>query len=278
MTDFTLGVVCPVGPERDVRPLLASLDAQSRLPRFVVFVWDGVEPYDVASAGVPVRHVVTPKHHPGAEQPRNIGVRHLRAVAPDCTHVWFCDSDLVYAEGACEAFSDHAGDHVMLGPYEWLTGAEKGLQPSVRNDPRWPAFDALDGQVLYGDLGSAVGHFSGNVVWPISLFQRLGGFHSDLFHGRCEDGELGLRAVESGVGVMYVAGARGYHQEHSVDLPLILERNRRDVPLLAEWHPWVLDALRFSDEDGCRLDWVCPHGRASHLFGIWNGCDCEVNA
>ena len=78
---------------------------------------------------------------------------------------------------------------------------------------------------------------------------------------------------------MFVSGARGYHQAHPVDLPMILERNRRDVPLLAEWHPWALErGLVLSDEDGRRFDWVCPHGRACHLFGIWNGCDCEENA
>jgi hypothetical protein len=165
----------------------------------------------------------------------------------------------------------------MVGPYEWLEGLT-GLHPEVRNDPRWPAFDAHNGETLYGDLGSAVGHWSGNLVWPVALFQRLGGFDARLYHGRCEDGELGLRAVENGVGMMFVSGARGYHQQHPIALDVILERNRRDVPLLAEWHSWVFPRLRLSDEDGCRLDWVCPHGRACHLFGIWNGCDCEENA
>ena len=200
--DFTLGVVCPVGPDRDILPLIRSLDAQSRKPRYIVLVYDGCDATDVLGNAVPVRHVLSRKHYPGMEQPRNVGVRHLRAVAPDCTHVLFADSDVVFAPDALEAYESAckpSSDHVMLGPYEWLAEGVGGLQPATRNDPRWPAFDAFDGQVLFNDLGSAVGSFSGNVVWPVPLFQRLGGFDARLFHGRCEDGELGLRAVRERV-------------------------------------------------------------------------------
>ena len=184
--------------------------------------------------------MLLPKHEPGMEQPRNAGVRSLYFEDRECTHVLFADSDIVLDSNALSAYADAiegvSSSSVMLGPYEWLDGLT-GVHPEVFNDPRWPAFREHDGEVLYGDLGSAVGSFSGNIVWPVGRFVALGGFRSELFHGRCEDGELGMRAVENGVGVMYVAGARGYHQAHPVDLPMILERNRRDVPLLAEWHP-----------------------------------------
>src|SRR5690606_32001524 len=65
-----------------------------------------------------------------------------------------------------------------------------------------------------GNLAIAMGCFSGNLVWPIEQFKKIGGFWHELHHGRCEDGELGIRAATLGVLMALVPKARGWHIYH----------------------------------------------------------------
>lgn len=269
--------VIPVGAGREEN-LLACLGAIGEMtvkPPLVVVVLDGETGLSEAAikANRPfVCHVVqAPKHEPGLEQPRNYGVRRIEAInakigAP-ITHAWFLDSDILIAPDALERYIEAMGDanRVLVGPYDWLPGGVRERVPELRNDPRWASFDTNDPQkVLVDDLSAGLACFSGNLVWPIDEFTRIGGFWDELHHGRCEDGELGLRAVACGVPISYVRGARGWHLDHPRDYETILRRNERDVPMLNNRHPWVAGICQ------------CGHAEADHdPNGVRPCCACD---
>ena len=287
-----IGIVIPVGPGREknlTQCLLAIRSLGRDLPP-VVLVGDGVGPDDLWATvpfGLPEVGVIElPKHVPGMEQPRNQGVRYLVGRWPEVTYVWFVDSDVVLEPWALDAMRDAIADgnagtepRILVGPYDWLpegwrpeSGVGWSSRGGLRNDPRWPAFDTNDpSHVFKGDLMAGLACFSGNLVWPIEEFQRTGGFWSELHHGRCEDGELGLRAVAMGVGISMVREARGYHLWHPVDTQLALARNLRDVPMLNTRHPWAEGAgVVMVDRDGKAFDVRCSGcGRLVPTIGWW---------
>lgn len=281
---MNIGVVMPCGAGRD-HNVQASLQALANLdtkPSCVVLVLDGPDALLAPDGnqpqitGLPFPHAlhrIHEKHEPGMEQPRNIGVRVLRQHYPDVTHAWFVDSDIIVEpdcldeiESAYEAIPE-LPSRIMVCPYDWMTGNVRpentpnffDVAAGVRNDPRWPSFEQyIPSDVLEGDLAAGLACFSGNLVWPISEFTRVGGFWSEINHGRCEDGELGLRAVAMDVGISFASLARGYHLEHPVNMQLAMERNARDVPMLNNRHPWVEQGGVFMvDRDGKAFDVTC---------------------
>jgi hypothetical protein len=126
-----------------------------------------------------------------------------------------------------------------------------------------------------GDLSFLMGLggacFSGNLVWPIKEFTDIGGFNPGMHHGRCEDGELGFRAIAHGIGVSMVAEARGYHQWHPVNTEWVLAANEQDVPFIHRTHPWLVDAgLVMTAKDGIRFDFRCPDcGERMNSLAYW---------
>jgi hypothetical protein len=155
----------------------------------------------------------------------------------------------------------------MIGPYDWLP-KNGGGYPDLRNDQRWDSFDehgpeevfqlGRDGRDLRGMVGFGLACFSGNLVWPIEEFRQVGGFHPEMHHGRCEDGELGLRAVSQGIAVSMVRKARGWHLWHQVNEEWVLETNKVDVPIINRLHPWVEnEGLVMTAKDGIRFDFRC---------------------
>lgn len=282
-------MVIPVGPGRrnNLIEVLRSLAGQNTsLIEQVVLVCDG-EDAEVSAAemqhhlegrsgAIPVASVLIEKHHPGAEQPRNIGVRLLRHIAPDLTHVWFCDSDVILGEDAASEFASalrkDAG-RILVGPYEWLPPHVREPLPNLYNDPRWPSFRAHGpDETRTNDLSAGLACFSGNLIWPISEFERVGGFWSEIHHGRCEDGELGLRAVAMGVPIAFVPKARGWHLEHDRNMDWIAQANARDVPMLNARHPWVEgEGLFVVEEDGKRFNCACQIATCD-----WTGNTAEI--
>lgn len=269
MTDFRPGVVIPVGAGRreNLQMVLQCLHKQTRKPEAIVIIADGPEAaLKLSGMTIPAMQVAMAKHEPGREQPRNVGVRRLVEQWPQLNAVWFLDSDVIFADDACAALAGawEAADHerVIMAPYEWLPPGRREIDPVLRNDPRWAMFDerrATDpaGESV-GELNVGLGCFSGNLVWPIDEFTRIGGFWNEIHHGRCEDGELGLRAVAQGVPITTCPGARGYHLWHPVNLELAVARNARDVPMLNARHPWVQEGgLVVVEKDGRRFDQRC---------------------
>lgn len=267
---MNVAVVMPVGPGRleNVLAVLASLKVQSRLPNQLVLVEDGP---DVGLRNLEldsrVQRLLCAKHEPGMEQPRNVGARWASYLG--ATHLWFLDSDVVVSPFALEelelALEQGPEDRILVAPYDWAGPGVREYVPRgdpriEMADPRWPSFDTYGPpDVLHYDLGAALACFSGNLLWPVEQFERVGGFHPMLHHGRCEDGELGLRASSLGVGVSFVASARGMHLWHAINHALATERNSRDVPLLNAWHPWVQEqGVIVKEADGARFEWKCP--------------------
>lgn len=263
-TAFAVGVVITVcaGREANLERTLDSLDRLSVQPWQTVIVFDGCPAFECAVARDPAVQIIEiDKHEPGREQPRNVGFRHL---IPEVTHCWFLDSDLIFEPDLLEQFEiGHAAadvDRILIGPYEWLPPGVTHPDHALRNDPRWQSFDEHGpGHVLVHDLGASLACFSGNLVYPVEAFKRIGGFHPDLHHGRCEDGELGLRAGAAGIPMSFVRGARAWHVYHDINLDAIHARNARDVPMLNAMHPWVEgQGLLLTEKDGVRFDWRCP--------------------
>lgn len=266
-----VGVVIPVGPgrEENLRMTLGSLAEQTIQPAVILLVFDGPEA-TISTADLPRRtelHFITTdrKHEPGLEQPRNVGVRTL----PDkCKDVWFIDSDIVLRPDAhaqlLHTRTISGEDCIIIAPYDWLPEHLRDFTwdgvAGMHNDPRWPSFEEYPADyVSRGKLNDGLACFSGNLMWSRAEFERVGGFWNEIHHGRCEDGELGLRAVAEGVPIAFCREARGFHLAHPINTQLAMQRNARDVPMLNARHPWVEQGgLVVVDKDGKRFDQRCP--------------------
>lgn len=288
------GVVIPVGPNRAENLALALnyINVQSLRPEVIVLVCDGpeaaldVEPKE--GWNIPVVSIHAPKHVPGMEQPRNIGVRELEKF--DCSHVWFLDTDVIVSDTAlmavytsiiaAENAPGQGTPDIVVCPYEWMPPGARAPMTELQNDPRWVSFDSYPYfEVVKGDLAAGLACFSGNLVWNIESFKRSGGFWSEIHHGRCEDGELGLRAVALGMGITFCRDARGWHLWHPINEQLTEERNARDVPMLNERHPWVQgEGVFVVEEDGARFDVKCEcgwEGPTVQIFAHQGECPLE---
>lgn len=278
--EFKVGVVITTiaGREQNLQRVLAALDEQTLPLTHVVIVWDGCEAQQIGHHKYAIRHVQIAKHRPGMEQPRNVGVRQLLAVMPDATYAWFIDSDIVMPPHVLQEYADAHAEHngedaIMYGPYDSPGGGAAGVK-----DVRWEMFNSYGREHIHrgkGALGVALGCFGGNIMYPIADFMRVGGFHPDLHHGRCEDGELGLRALSLGCGVAIVRGAGGMHLMHPVDMASAIQKNARDVPLLNKWHPWVKEqGLIVTEEEGARFEYVCPKCKEQMNCHLWWSHTC----
>lgn len=295
---FKVGCVIPVGPGefrlKNLDKVLGTLNESTFLPEAIVLVFDGWEESDLV---YPLEHsisrlknvisVPTPKHEPGLEQPRNRGVRELEKLDHCCNFVWFLDSDCLVGEETLHEFAKASNarpeDRILIGPYDMMHNTAEVIEPGLNNDLRWEMFRQWNPEDIFrGDLGVALGNFSGNLVWPLDEFKRVGGFWNDLYAGRCEDGELGLRAASLGVPMSLVAKARAYHLGglNGHGDPQIQQKNERDVPMINERHPWVeSQGLIVVDEDGKRFNQVCKYcGESINTLEIWSHQkDCYNN-
>jgi hypothetical protein len=275
-------VVIPVGADRheNVAQVLECLWRQEGIDvELVVVVQDGPMEDVPLHEGLPMIRVRAPKHEPGLEQPRNIGVRAgmewlgSSSLAPD--YVIFLDSDILVAEDWLRSYYDAWAstftpadiDRILIGPYVWMAPGEREIGGKVMlAEQRQAMFDTYGPEHTFrGDLSAGLACFSGNLAWPLKEFVRVGGFWSELHHGRCEDGELGARAVAMGVPIGLAAGAKGWHMDHPRNHSETLRRNARDVPMLDARHPWIQGHGVFMvDRDGKAFDVECPV------------CECQV--
>lgn len=284
-------IVIPVGPgrEENVLSVLESIGQMTRHPVLIVLVCDGPDAHlEVENSAYPIPIAVVnaeQKHVPGLEQPRNLGVKVLQdfssmadpgGLLHGITHAWFLDTDVIVAPDALEAYEDAMAqepiDRVLIGPYDWMPPGQREPMPELHNDPRWDLFNAHQPfEMSRGELNFGLACFSGNLVWPIAEFARVGGFWNEMHHGRAEDGELGVRAVAMGVPISVVAEARGWHIDHPRNMAWIMETNAIDVPKLNERHPWIEgEGLFVVEEDGKRFNVRCPNCSQEFNSGdIW---------
>ncbi len=283
-SNFRCGVVIPCAENRldNLRRVLEELERQIFKPEKIVVVCDGWDiSVDAASiidqAEGNVHFVAMPKHEPGAVQPKNVGVRTLQMIGnPKCNHVWFLDSDILPLPNTLAEYHNAylhcpAYDRVMIGPYEWMSKGNRKPEIGLKNDPRWDLFDRHSYRTTFwNDLGVAMANFGGNIVWPISPFKRVGGFWNDLYAGRCEDGELGIRASAMGVPMALVPDARCFHMWHPFNTGEKERRNKRDVPMINERHPYVEDeGYIMVDIDGTRFNYQCKCGASVNTLEMW---------
>lgn len=282
-------VVIPVAPNRreNLDHVLTALAAQEEQPGLVVIVYDGPEAESTSSVNLAEKGLhgywvrLNEKHQPGMDPPRNVGVRAAREFWPEVEAVWFLDSD-VFPGSECFAAYRRAwqlGDpRVLVGPYDWLAPGWRERVDDPRDpvaihrpDPRWDLFNDYDAsEVFRGALNVALANFSGNLVWPVDEFERIGGFWSEITAGRCDDGELGLRASSLGVPMSVVRDARAWHLWHPVNHEWVVQMNARDVPLLNARHPWVeQQGLVVTAQDGARFDVNCRCGEQINTLSIW---------
>jgi GT2 family glycosyltransferase len=273
--------------------VMESVLKQTIKPKVIVIVYDGPDVEELAETrfSLPVIAVKTRKHEPGMEQPRNLGARVATEWAAqegiELSHVWFLDSDCIATVSAMAYYEQAAalaGPNVILvGPYDWLPPGQREPDPDLRNDPegvpppgRWGSFDTHEpGQVVREDLSAGLACFSGNLVWPVGEFERVGGFWNELHHGRCEDGELGLRAVAMGVGITFVRGARAWHLWHERNMEWVLRTNEIDVPKLNERHPWIEGRCKCGHEQHQHAEEETPVEKRRY-HGPCVECECEL--
>lgn len=296
LCNVALGVVITAPSSRvdNLRRTVEHLAKTNPRPVALVVVGDGWMPPEDLSTPFDRLLVEIVKHRPGHEQPRNVGVRALRELRPDATHVWFLDSDLIFRPDVLAAYeraydadpvtaitaprrtqesTPRSANRVLMGPYEWLTSDVFDCQDDLHTDIRWASFNEHGPEIaLINDLGAALGCFGGNLVWPIREFMDVGGFANELSHGRVEDGELGLRAAAAGVPMTLVREARAWHVEHAVNVEWCLQTNAVEVPLLNSWHPWVQDSgYVLTENDGARFDFRCPEcDLIMNSHDVWN--------
>jgi GT2 family glycosyltransferase len=263
---MNVACVIPVGAHREqnLTRVMNSLAAGKVLPKIVVVVLDGED----AQVGPGLPSVVHPlphvwvhrmvKHEPGLPQPRNVGAHYAQKKADELgielTHFWFVDSDCIVSPEALLEFQRAnvaaateanpkllVGQRILIGRYDWLAQGSEGPQdPLEMADPRDDALRTREpSETFVSDLSAGLACFSGNLMWPAGAFERVGGFWNELHHGRCEDGELGLRAVKMGIPIAFVGAARAWHLWHPSNVAEKEERNARDVPMLNERHPWL---------------------------------------
>jgi GT2 family glycosyltransferase len=238
----TVNVVIPVGAGREdnLRRCVAALAAQADPVECITVVFDGPEAAvtDLDSGGIPLTGLICQKHQPGMEQPRNIGATSVSGN----DIVWFVDSDVILDPAASAAIrAAWAPGRIVIAPYDWMGPGCTEPQPDLFNDMRWDMFReerwADPAYASVGEWNVGLACFSGNLAWDLEAFEAIGGFWSEIHHGRCEDGELGLRAVAARTPITCAPAARGWHVHHEVNTEWVLAANARDVPLINERHP-----------------------------------------
>lgn len=285
-----LGVVVPVGGGRreNVEAVLAHLEAQDGLgqPKLpVVLVCDGEVAMSECGAFKGPRRklrvdvIGMEKQVPGTTPPRNVGARFLHEQGVEWA--WFVDSDVIVEPGAYRAIlaaiEQGPDDAVICGAYDWLAPGPRSLVPRGGHgigeaDYRWEMFDTYPvNEVLRYHLGAALANFSGNLVWPLEEFFRVGGFNPGLTAGRVDDGELGVRASVGGVGTRFCKELRGVHLWHPINFEWVTRINAEEVPLINAWHPYIeSQGIVPVPEDGVRLNMVCREcGAEVNTLEMW---------
>lgn len=102
--------------------------------------------------------------------------------------------------------------------------------PELRTTPfgryrdfRWEEFHRVEG---VRGLTVTTGMSAANLALPAEDFRRFGGFDEAFSIASCEDFELGLRARQAGVRVLYDPDNVVVHNDWAVTLPAFCERQR----------------------------------------------------
>jgi glycosyltransferase involved in cell wall biosynthesis/GT2 family glycosyltransferase len=137
----------------------------------------------------------------------------------------FIDNDILVKPDFVRAHVDALAAH----PGCWVMGrvvhsAELRRTPFGRyRDAVWEAFhDARSSDAI----AETTGMTAANVSMPAVDFHKLGGFDEDFTIASCEDCELGIRARQAGIRVLYHPGIVALHNDWAVALDRFCERQR----------------------------------------------------
>src|SRR3954469_3851190 len=202
MTDISI-VVPTRNRANRLRALLASL-AEQHGPPFEVIVVDNASEDDtlaaVAEADEAVDAHVREIHLPvplGPAVARNRGWRSARGEL-----VVFTDDDVVAQPGWLAALAAaHARDTSAV--------IQGRTEPDPREVHRLSAFSRSQAATGPGPWFQTC-----NIAYPRALLERLDGFDESFWDAAGEDTDLGWRAVELGVSIVYEPTALNWHAVH----------------------------------------------------------------
>lgn len=172
----------------------------------------------IVETGIRARYLRQTNSGPAAA--RNRGAREALGEA-----LIFIDNDILVEPGFIrshvEALAAHPGCWVMgrvVHPPELRRTAFGRYRDSV-----WEAFHETHAD---GRVSETSGMTAANVSIPAADFHRLGGFDEDFTIASCEDCDLGIRARQSGIRVMYDPRIIVLHNDWAVSLDRFCERQR----------------------------------------------------
>ena len=206
--------------ERHLRFLLEGLASQNSSPVELVVAWmQDNRPSDLPELPFPVRHL----HVAGSELPL-AEARNRAAEAATGDLLVFLDVDCIPSPGLLKAYVQAAEQTrgLFLGEVLYLPGGalDQGLDFAQLDrvglpHPSKPAIPVrgLKAELDHGQL------------WGLSfalhreIYTAIGGMDVEFTGYGGEETDFAVRLAEAGVMFFWVAGARAYHQHHSVHVP-----------------------------------------------------------
>ncbi|MCK5932681.1 MAG: glycosyltransferase [Fulvimarina manganoxydans] len=246
---MSLSVLTLVRGRRDhLVNLMQSLSAQTRRPDELViaFMQETIEP-DLPAIGLPVRALtVTGQALPLAK------ARNRAAAAAKGDTLVFLDVDCIASPTLVESFERAATSErgLFLGEVLYLPeGAATGPLDMERLDAvgiAHPSKPSIPETGLRREPDA--GEFWGlSFALRRSLWNRLGGMDERFIGYGGEETDLAARLDRAGVPVWWTAGARAYHQHHTVH-----------IPPLNHFGSIIRNARRFHEKHGrwCMTYWL----------------------
>jgi len=226
-------------------------------------------------------------------QPRNKGALYAKS-----DFFIFADSDIILPPNALSLyFQDmmHDPNRVVLGVYHWLypmhittedvltrfddiinerlakkliTEIEPSGKPThnICRDYRMKDFQANPPDVVFkqpGHINHALSCFSGNICWPRTIFEDVGGYTPYLHAGAHEDGYSGIDIYKRGHGISFDGRIVGGHLYHPRNVAWVekLKWERGEILWLNEQHadcPEMTGVIEMTKKEMERLgvgDW-----------------------
>lgn len=226
-------------------------------------------------------------------QPRNKG-----AMAARGDFFIFADSDIILAPTALSLyFQDmmHNPNRIVLGVYHWLYPMHvtpedvltrfddiinehiakhmlseiepTGVQShNICRDYRMADFRAFPSDVVFqqpGHINHALSCFSGNICWPRTIFEAIGGYTPYLAAGAHEDGYSGIDIYKHGYGISFDGRIIGGHLYHPRNVQWVedLKWKRGEIMWLNQQHadcPEMTGIIELTNQEMERLgvgDW-----------------------
>lgn len=200
--------------------LMQGLALQTRAPAELVIAWMQEDRHeDLPDPGCPVRHI----HVPGEPMPLAAS-RNRAAEAAGSDLLIFLDVDCIPSPGLVEAYGKAATAEEGLFLGEVLYLPEGAVGPSLdfarldalgRVHPSKPAVPEI-GVRREPDCGELWGL---SFAVPKRRYEAIGGMDEAFVGYGGEETDFAARLGASGLDFFWTAGARTYHQHHSVSVP-----------------------------------------------------------